>query len=154
MGKGMDINMSERELRGKVYDIVMEVSRCSRLHTFARTENQKMAYKIQIEEAVDELLALVTDEQLNNPQPNESGATNQQLREFTVIELSRFNGVGGNPAYVAVNGNVYDVSGNIHWADGLHFGLTAGQNHSEDFSICHSGMQQILELLPIVGKLV
>jgi membrane-associated progesterone receptor component len=71
---------------------------------------------------------------------------------FTLQELSKFNGKDGNPAYVAVNGIVYDVTNNAAWAAATHFGLTAGKDLTNEFASCHGG-QPILSKPKIVGKL-
>jgi len=71
---------------------------------------------------------------------------------FTLQELSRFDGKGGNPAYVAVNGTVYDVTNNAAWAAASHFGLTAGKDLTNEFVSCHAD-QPILKKLKVVGKL-
>lgn len=72
---------------------------------------------------------------------------------FTLQELSRYDGKGGNPAYVAVNGIVYDVTNNAAWAAATHFGLMAGKDLTSEFASCHGG-QPILNKLKVVGKLV
>lgn len=72
---------------------------------------------------------------------------------FTLQELSKYDGKGGNPAYVAVNGIVYDVTNNAAWAAATHFGLTAGKDLTSEFASCHRG-QPILSKLKVVGKLV
>jgi predicted heme/steroid binding protein len=72
---------------------------------------------------------------------------------FTLEELSKYNGKNGNPAYVAVNGTVYDVTNNAGWAAATHFGLSAGKDLSNEFASCHGG-QQILSRLNVVGRLV
>ncbi|HEX2927718.1 MAG TPA: cytochrome b5 domain-containing protein [Ruminiclostridium sp.] len=78
----------------------------------------------------------------------------QQIqRELTLRELSQFNGKDGNPAYVAVNGIIYDVTDNAAWAAALHFGLTAGKELTGEFASCHGG-QSILSKLKVVGKLI
>jgi predicted heme/steroid binding protein len=76
-----------------------------------------------------------------------------QLRAFTQAELSNYNGKSGNPAYVAVNGTVYDVTNNAAWAAATHFGLTSGRDLTREFASCHSG-QPILSRLKAVGKIV
>lgn len=71
---------------------------------------------------------------------------------FTLEELKKYNGQNGNPAYVAVNGIVYDVSNVLEWSNGLHQGLTAGNDLTEEFSNSPHGMST-LQSLPIVGTL-
>lgn len=73
-------------------------------------------------------------------------------KQFTLAELAEFDGSGGKPAYVAVNGVVYDVSFNGAWGGGTHFGLYAGKDLTAQFGDCHSG-SAILEKLPKVGVL-
>ena len=75
-------------------------------------------------------------------------------RVFTVEELSQYNGMNQNPAYVAVNGVVYDVSSIGRWAGGSHFGLTAGQDQTRNFMGCHLGNSDRLQMLPVVGTLL
>jgi predicted heme/steroid binding protein len=73
--------------------------------------------------------------------------------EFTVEELEKYNGENGNPAYVAIEGVVYDVSKIPAWKTGKHFGLTAGQDLSDQFESCH-GVIDILANAPKVGMLM
>ncbi len=80
-----------------------------------------------------------------NPQQNPAGA-------FTLAELSKYNGRDGNPAYVAVNGTVYDVTDNAAWGAATHFGLTAGRDLTGEFASCHAG-QPVLNRLKVVGKM-
>lgn len=84
------------------------------------------------------------------PQQNQQNQQNQ--REFTIDELSKYDGKNGNPAYIAVNGIVYDVTNNASWAAATHFGLTAGKDLTSEFNSCHAG-QDILDKLKVVGKL-
>lgn len=85
----------------------------------------------------------------------ENGSSPQlgAARLFTPAELSRYHGRDGNPAYVAVNGIVYDVSNVAAWGGATHFGLTAGRDLTGEFASCHAG-QPILGKLKAVGKMV
>ncbi|MGG1629835.1 cytochrome b5 domain-containing protein [Rossellomorea sp. NRS-1567] len=80
--------------------------------------------------------------------------TQSNQRTFTMEELSTFTGKNGSPAYVAVNGIVYDMTTNRAWAAASHFGLTAGKEYTQEFASCHAGQQSILATLPIAGRLV
>ena len=71
-------------------------------------------------------------------------------KEFTLEELSQYDGSNGKPSYVAVEGEVYDLSKKEKWAGGEHFGLIAGKDLTEQFKSCH-GMSQIIDNLPRVG---
>jgi predicted heme/steroid binding protein len=88
---------------------------------------------------------LHSGESVGNPQPIPE-------RAFTEAELSRYNGRNGNPAYVAVNGLVYDVTNNAAWGGATHFGITAGTDATQQFATCHAG-QSILGKLKVVGKM-
>ena len=88
---------------------------------------------------------LRNDASMNSPQPSAD-------RLFTLEELSSYNGRNGNPAYVAVNGVVYDVTNIAAWGGATHFGLTAGTDVTSQFASCHAS-QPILSKLKVVGKM-
>ncbi|WP_352400846.1 cytochrome b5 domain-containing protein [Anaerotignum sp.] len=73
-------------------------------------------------------------------------------RSITRQELAVSNGKNGNPAYVAIDGFVYDVTNNPAWGAGTHFGLGAGRDLTNEFASCHEG-ENILKKLPVVGFL-
>ncbi|MCX7884798.1 MAG: cytochrome B5 [Caloramator sp.] len=79
--------------------------------------------------------------------------TKCRQREFTIEELSKYDGSLGNPAYIAVNGIVYDVSNSPVWGGGTHFGAVAGVDLTSQFEKCHKGDLTKLKNLPIVGTL-
>lgn len=76
----------------------------------------------------------------------------RQIYEFTLTELAKYDGAMGRPAYVAVNGIVYDVSNEATWGGASHFGLMAGKDLTAQFQSCH-GTENILSKLPKVGIL-
>lgn len=76
----------------------------------------------------------------------------RQQKEFTLQELANYTGVNGKPAYVAVDGIVYDVSSNPMWLGGTHYGLNAGKDLTEQFKTCHD-KKSMLDSLTKVGIL-
>jgi predicted heme/steroid binding protein len=74
-------------------------------------------------------------------------------RTFTLQELEQYNGQNGNPAYVAVNGVLYDVTNSGSWPSATHFGLIAGRDLTPQYTTCHAGSLN-LGRLPVVGKLL
>ncbi|QOX64521.1 hypothetical protein FRZ06_14815 [Anoxybacterium hadale] len=83
---------------------------------------------------------------------SEPGGVYERLPIFTLEELAQYNGRQGRPAYVAVNGIVYDVTGFSTWGQGFHYDMVAGTDVSEVSLRCHN--HAILERLNIVGRLV
>lgn len=77
---------------------------------------------------------------------------NNTRKIFTLEELNQYNGSNNKPAYVAVNGTVYDVSLEAAWGGASHFGLVAGKDLTSEFKSCHSNLS-ILDKLPVVGTL-
>jgi len=74
-------------------------------------------------------------------------------RVFTVSELANYNGQNGQPAYVAVDGVVYDVTKNPSWAGGNHRGVQAGQDVSAMIPASHRDDMRY-QANPVVGTLV
>lgn len=74
--------------------------------------------------------------------------------ELTLEQLKTFNGQDGQPAYVALDGVIYDVSQTRKWKDGKHeMGIVAGTDLTELISTSPHG-KAILSEAKIVGKIV
>ncbi|KRM61114.1 hypothetical protein FC26_GL002332 [Paucilactobacillus vaccinostercus DSM 20634] len=73
-------------------------------------------------------------------------------KEFTVEELSQFDGQNGHPAYVAIDGTVYDMSNVGPWEGGHHHGNVAGQDLSQAI-LKSPHLKSVLPKLPVVGTL-
>lgn len=79
-----------------------------------------------------------------------SGTSSQKI--FTLSELKKYNGQNGAPAYVAVDGTVYDVTNAKDWQNGTHHGFSAGQDLTQAIKQSPHGTS-VLSGLPVVGKL-
>lgn len=66
--------------------------------------------------------------------------------ELTLAELAAYNGMNGMPAYVAVDGKIYDVTGHPQWTSGEHGGNMAGTDITEMLKAAPHGMSKLDEL--------
>jgi predicted heme/steroid binding protein len=75
-------------------------------------------------------------------------------RKFTLDELSKFDGKESRPAYVAINGKVYDVTEANLWSDGNHMGEhDAGKDLTTGMETASHG-NSVLENMKMVGDLI
>ena len=74
--------------------------------------------------------------------------------ELTLDQLKQYDGKNGNPAYVAVDGIIYDVTNVKAWRNGEHNGYSAGNDLTDIIKNKSPHGVKNLEGLPIVGKLV
>jgi len=96
-----------------------------------------------------------SEEPMASEEPAESEEPEEESDErvFTLDELSQYDGKDGNPAYVAVDGVVYDLTNSAAWRNGKHNGFNAGQDLTDEIkNISPHGVRN-LEGIPIVGKL-
>jgi len=68
-------------------------------------------------------------------------------KTFTLEELAEYDGVDGRPAYVGVDGLVYDVS--LIFSKGEHYKHMAGKELTQEFYSVH--VKREIEKYPVVG---
>lgn len=85
-----------------------------------------------------------------NSNSNQTTETSSTEKTFSRTELAKYNGENGNPAYVAVDGDIYDLSS--VFTTGKHFSHYAGTELTNAFYSYHA--KRSLSKYPIVGKLV
>lgn len=74
---------------------------------------------------------------------------------MTYEALAAYNGKDGNPAYVAVDGIVYDVTDVPDWTGGTHAGqYEAGKDYTEVIRTLSPHGISVLEDVPVVARLV
>ena len=74
--------------------------------------------------------------------------------ELTLEELATYNGKDGKPAYVAVDGIIYDISNAAPWNGGEHNGYEAGKDLTDEIKNESPHGVSKLDNVPAVGKLV
>ncbi|HSR04919.1 MAG TPA: cytochrome b5 domain-containing protein [Proteiniclasticum sp.] len=82
--------------------------------------------------------------------PGETPTESEEGLELTIEELAEFDGQDGNKAYIAVDGNIYDVTDLPPWAGGIHNDFPAGQDYTEEIKeVSPHGLTPIEDLEPI-----
>lgn len=74
--------------------------------------------------------------------------------ELTLEQLAQYNGKNGNPAYIAVDGVIYDVTNNHHWTTGTHEGYSAGTDLTDAIMGKSPHGISVLGDVSVVGKLI
>ncbi len=87
------------------------------------------------------------------PAAAEPTADEPEALTLTVEELAKFNGKDGQPAYIAVDGVVYDVTNSLAWKDGKHNGFEAGKDLTEEIKGQSPHGVSKLENVVEIGKL-
>lgn len=84
--------------------------------------------------------------------PSPTGTESPEL-VLTLDELAKYDGKNGNPAYIAVDGVIYDVTNVPEWKNGEHNGYTAGKDLTDAIkNVSPHGVSK-LKNVPAVGKL-
>ena len=99
------------------------------------------------------LIMLIVLAACGNSAPSADDSSETQL-ELTAAELAQYDGKDGQPAYIAIDGVIYDVTNVPQWKNGDHNGFTAGQDLTEEIKTISPHGVSKLTGLPIVGKLI
>ena len=86
--------------------------------------------------------------------PASADAAASGMLELTLDELKQYDGKNGNPAYVAVDGIIYDMTNVAAWRNGDHNGYTAGNDLTDIIKNKSPHGVKNLEGVPVVGKIV
>jgi len=82
--------------------------------------------------------------------PGEMPTEGEEGLEMTIEELAEFDGQNGNKAYIAVDGNIYDVTDLPPWAGGVHNDFPAGKDYTDEIrDVSPHGLTPIEDLEPI-----
>jgi len=72
---------------------------------------------------------------------------------LTLEELATYDGSNGNPAYIAIEGVIYDVTNSKAWNEGKHNGYVAGKDLTVEMrDVSPHGFSK-LDGISIVGKI-
>jgi predicted heme/steroid binding protein len=101
----------------------------------------------------EDLLPLQEEE--GSEQPGEAVEEQEAGQEqlFTMEEIADFDGQEGRPAYIVVDGIVYDVTNVSQWSSGTHFGFNAGTDVSEALADVAPHGANLLNQAEIVGRI-
>lgn len=74
--------------------------------------------------------------------------------KLTLEELKQYDGKDGRPAYVAVDGIIYDVTDSSFWKNGSHNGYSAGNDLTDAIKTKSPHGVANLERVLVIGELV
>ena len=83
-----------------------------------------------------------------------AGSAADGTLELTLDQLKQYDGKNGNPAYIAVDGILYDVSNVRQWKNGSHEGYSAGLDLTDAIKSSSPHGTSVLNGVPVVGKLI
>jgi predicted heme/steroid binding protein len=73
------------------------------------------------------------------------------VREFSLKDLKKFNGIDKNKTYIAHDGQIYDVTGSFLWKGGKHqVTHFAGRDLTEELGKAPHGVE-FLKRFPVIG---
>lgn len=72
--------------------------------------------------------------------------------QLTLRQLKQYDGLEGRPAYVAVDGIIYDVTESALWKEGVHFGFKAGEDLTDAIKAESPHGLASLEKVKAVGR--
>lgn len=151
MYNGKDGKPAYVAISGKVYDVTSVPAWSGGIHQGAYEAGKDLTdiiagapHGTTVLENLPVVAMLLTGEDMDIP-----------TQTFTAAELAAYTGRDGNPAYIAVDGIVYDVSASPLWADGEHAGAyQAGYDYSGQIRSESPHGISVLENMPVVGRLV
>ncbi len=127
------------------------LSACTTTNTPAATDTPTAT---ETPAATDAPAATDTPAVTEDPAQSEDPASMSGDMTFTADELAKYDGTDGNPAYIAVDGVVYDVTDVPQWREGLHNGFTAGRDLTEEIKTVSPHGLSKLTGLTVVGSYV
>ena len=83
-----------------------------------------------------------------------AGSAADGTLELTLDQLKQYDAKNGNPAYIAVDGILYDVSNVSQWKNGGHNGYSAGNDLTDAIKNVSPHGTSKLKGVPVVGKLI
>lgn len=98
------------------------------------------------------IMALVLTSCSSPSTKGDDTASDEEL-VLTLDELAEFDGKDGSPAYIAVDGIIYDVTDSSMWAAGEHNGFEAGKDLTEEIKDVSPHGVSVLDRIPVVGKI-
>lgn len=131
--------------------MALVLAACTNEANTAETQEEQMTEE-PMEEA-DDMEEMTEDEEMADEEPEEEMEAESDELMLTVDELKMYDGTNGNPAYVAYDGVIYDVTNDSNWASGSHGGNMVGTDITENLDSAPHGTSKLSQL-EAVGKII
>lgn len=121
---------------------------------FANLGKERIAIAMAMHEVTedDEITQQAIIESIPETYDAADTASEPNNKVFTLEELKNYDGKNGKPAYIAVDGVVYDVTNSKKWKSGKHCNVNAGNDLSKEIGTSPHG-KEALKKLTVVGVL-
>jgi len=104
---------------------------------------------VQPESSIDNTDSSTSTSTISSSQSSTTNTSELNSKTFTLAELAKYNGQNGQPAYVAVEGQIYDMT--TVFANGSHYSHLAGTELTDAFYTRHA--KSSITKYPVVGAL-
>lgn len=118
-----------------------QINKLKYLMTLAKNDENLKKYKEKIESIFKEF------------DKNNNREEAQDMLILTPEELAEFNGKDNKPAYITIDGMIYDVTNIELFNESPHNELQLGKDLTSEFKECHGGDMSFLKNISVVGML-
>ncbi len=139
--------------KAKILSIILLLI-ASVLYLSACNQSEEAADKVPDNSGSSETAETTTDDEaLEQSEEPEKPEKDSDKNGLTMEDIAYYDGKEGRPAYIVIEGVIYDVTNVTHWAEGTHFGFEAGTDMTDALDVEAPHEADLLKEAEVVGKI-